>query len=51
MKEELFIVAADKRGRIYLPKKFRMRHRLMDGTIYKFKRRGSCILMKPIRPK
>ena len=48
---ETFHATVDKRGRIYLPKKFRMKHRLMDGTKYVFKRKEDHILMTPIRPK
>ena len=50
IREPIF-VTVDKRGRIYLPKKFRIKHRLMDGTKYVFKQKEDHIMMIPIRPK
>ena len=46
---EPLIVTVDKRGRVYLPKEYRIKHRLMDGTKYLFERRAEGILMFPIR--
>jgi bifunctional DNA-binding transcriptional regulator/antitoxin component of YhaV-PrlF toxin-antitoxin module len=49
-RSEPIFVTVDKHGRIYPPREFRIRNRLMDGTKYIFERRADDILMIPIRP-